>query len=197
MGKVTKKSVSACDIRGLLQHKKNFEDLFNQFYVPLVNYAFRLLHDRDAAKDIVQDVFCHLWDNRAELDITIPIQAFLYKMAYTKCISSLRHQAIIRKYAELAMTDIYFQDIIQTPESEQNLINKDLNRYITEAIEHLPPRCKEIFLLSKIEHKTQKEIAHQLDLSEKTVENQMGIALTRLRKELEWLLATLILFKYF
>ena len=151
-----------------LQHgdKKSFETLFDQYYIPLVDYAYRLLHD-------------------------------LYKMVYTKCISSIRHQAVIQKYIEHSMLDIYFQELIQTPESELELINKDINHFINEAIDQLPPRCKEIFILSRIEHKSHQEIARQLNLSTKTIENQLTIALTRLRKELEWLLVAILFFKHF
>ncbi|MFR7875132.1 MAG: sigma-70 family RNA polymerase sigma factor [Butyricimonas paravirosa] len=79
-----------------------------------------------------------------------------------------------------------FPELIQTPESELELINKDINHFINEAIDQLPPRCKEIFILSRIEHKSHQEIARQLNLSTKTIENQLTIALARLRKELEW-----------
>ena len=182
-----------------LQHgdKKSFETLFNQYYIPLVDYAYRLLHDRDAAKDIIQDIFFQLWDKHSDLNIKTSLHSYLYKMVYTKCISSIRHQAVIQKYIEHSMLDIYFQELIQTPESELELINKDINHFINEAIDQLPPRCKEIFILSRIEHKSHQEIARQLNLSTKTIESQLTIALARLRKELEWLLVAILFFKHF
>lgn len=72
-----------------LQHgdKKSFETLFDQYYIPLVDYAYRLLHDRDAAKDIIQDIFFQLWDKHSDLNIKTSLHSYLYKMVYTKCIS--------------------------------------------------------------------------------------------------------------
>ena len=94
-----------------LQHgdKKSFETLFDQYYIPLVDYAYRLLHDRDAAKDIIQDIFFQLWDKHSDLNIKTSLHSYLYKMVYTKCISSIRHQAVIQKYIEHSMLDIYFR----------------------------------------------------------------------------------------
>lgn len=175
--------------------KKCFERLFKEHYAPLTDYAYRILHDRAEAQDVVQDVFCKLWDGRESLDIRHSLSAYLYKMAYTNCMASLRHQKVVQEYAEQEALDLYFKEVIQTPEAELNLINKDLRYYIDEAVEKLPPRCREIFILAQMEQKSHQEIAGQLGVSVKTVENQLGIAMTKLRKDLEWLLLFMMFFK--
>ena len=177
--------------------KKKFETLFTKHYPPLVEYVYRIIHDREAAKDIVSEIFCQLWDERWNLDIQYSFQSYLYKMAYHKSISSLRHQVVIQKYIATSTADLYFQQIIQTPEEEMDLLSKDFYHYLMEAVDKLPPRCKEIFILSKIEHKSHQKIAEMLNISVKTIETQLSIALTRLRKELNWMLLIIVYFNIF
>jgi len=177
--------------------KKKFELLFTRHYPSLVEYVYRIVHDHEAAKDIVSEIFCQLWDERLNLAVRYSFQAYLYKMAYHKSISSLRHQTVVQKYIATSTADLYFQQIIQTPEEEMDLLSKDFHRHVMEAVDKLPPRCKEIFILSKIEHKSHQEIAGMLGLSVKTIEAQLSIALTRLRKELNWLLLLIAYFKIF
>ena len=83
----------------------------------------------------------------------------------------------------------YFSEIVQTPEAELALLGENINNALREAIDKLPERCREVFVLSKIEELSNKEIAERLNISVKTVEVQMTKALSRLRKELEWLLS--------
>lgn len=176
---------------------KVFERLFKLYYEALCDYAYRLLHDREEAKDIVQDIFCMLWDKREGLNVQSSLGAYLYKTVYTRCVMSMRHQKVVREYVAQSMLDLYFQEIIQTPEAELKLRDKDLNRFIWEAVDKLPPRCREIFILSKIEHLSHQEISKRLNVSEKTIENQMTIAFERLRKDLEWLLWLILVVKTF
>lgn len=174
-----------------------FEQLFKLHYERLCGYAFRLLHNREDAKDIVQDIFCQLWDNREKLEVKVSLDAYLYKMVYTRCVMSMRHQKVVKEYVEQAALDLYLQEVVQTPEAELKLRDKDLHRFIQEAIDKLPPRCREIFTLAQIDHLSHKEIAVRLNVSEKTIENQMTIAFERLRKDLEWLLVLLLVVKHF
>lgn len=178
-------------------NKKAFEDLFEHFYVPLVDYAWRLLHDKEIAKEIVQEIFCQLWEKHSELEITISLQAYLYKTTYTKSLNTIRHQKIIQKYMDHALLDLYFQEILQTPEAESQLFNQDTGRYIAQALEQLPPRCREIFTLSKMQHLSNEQIACRLNISLKTVANQLSLSLSLLRKELEWLLVFIVIIHKF
>ena len=91
-------------------------------------------------------------------------------------------------YINQELLDFYFSKVVETPEAELLLVEEDLIGAIQEAVERLPERCREIFELSKMEGLSNKQVAEKLDISVKTVENQMTIAFSRLRKELEWLL---------
>lgn len=196
MEREANKGKTSIDIEKLRSGDKGcFEALFKQYYVPLTDYAYRILHDREEAQDVVQDVFCKLWDKREGMDIRCSLNAYLYKMVYTACMASIRHQKVVQEYATKEALDLYFQEVMQTPESELNLINKDLRYFIDEAVAQLPPRCREIFVLAQMEHRSHQEIAEQLNLSPKTVENQLAIAMVKLRKDLEWLLLVIFMFK--
>mgnify|MGYP002740571530 FL=1 len=95
---------------------------------------------------------------------------------------------MVNNYADRELLDFYFSEIVQTPEAELALQNEDIRKALEEAINKLPERCREVFVLSKVEELSNKEIAEKLNISVKTVEVQMTKALSRLREELEWVL---------
>ena len=90
--------------------------------------------------------------------------------------------------------DFYFSTVIQSPEAEMELWRADMTKALDEAIATLPEKCREVFILSKVEGLKNREIAEKLNISEKTVERHMSIALSRLREELDWLLQIILFF---
>ena len=100
---------------------------------------------------------------------------------------------MVNNYVDREMLNFYFSEIIQTPEAELALLDEDINNALQEAIDKLPERCREIFVLSKMDEMSNKEIAEYLSISVKTVEIQMTKALSRLRMELEWLLCVIFI----
>lgn len=165
-----------------------FALIFRTYFAALFNYACRIIRDEEQADDVVQDAFCRLYENRSTITIHFSLRSYLYRSVYNGCIDLIRHQKIVNHYIDAEMLDFYFTRILQHPEAELALQDKDISRAVQEAIDTLPNRCKEIFCLSKLEGLSNKQIAEQLEISLKTVEAQMTTAFVRLRKELEWLL---------
>lgn len=116
------------------------------------------------------------------------MRPYLYRSVYNSCIDAIKHQKVENNYINQELLDFYFSKVVETPEAEQALLDEDLKGAIQDAINKLPERCREIFVLSKVDGLSNKQISEQLNISMKTVEAQMTTAFVRLRKELGWLL---------
>lgn len=160
-------------------NKGAFEILFKQYYRMLVIFAAKYLRSIEEAEELVQQVFVSFWEKAARTDINISLKAYLYRWTANACINRIKHLKIKDKYAQYAVTEIQnsFDDNLQFTEP-------DLKEKIDKAIDNLPAKCREIFIKSRFENKKNHEIATELGISEKTVENQMTIALKKLRADL-------------
>jgi len=158
----------------------NIEKLFKENYKSLCNVVFRIINDWDASEDVVQEMFLKLWRKKEEIKIESSLKGYLFKAASNSAINYLQSQKKEKLKEELS-------DKIknsQIAEETINLDGKELQKKIEEALNKLPPKCKVIFLLSRQEGMKYQEIADELDISIKTVENQMGIALKKMKEEL-------------
>jgi RNA polymerase sigma-70 factor, ECF subfamily len=153
-----------------------FEQMYRQHYTRLRNTAWTMTGDKDAAHDLVQEVFVRLWHRHTELDHILNQPAYLLRAVMNASLTFLERRKR-NAPAELDRTS-------GTSASDDNVIYKELEQKVNEALDKLPPRCKAIFLLSRFEERSYKEIAAIMGLSLKTVENQMGIALKKMRDEL-------------
>ncbi len=165
-----------------------FDTIYREYFARLVNYADRIVHDSEAAHSVVQGVFVHLWERKEGLDSITSLQAYLFRAVYNACINSLEHKRITDILHDDRWRDFYFTTVVQSPDAEQLMSDKEINDAIEEAVASLPARCREIFVLSKMHGYKNHEIAKKLNISEKTVEAQISIALRRLREKLQWLL---------
>lgn len=166
----------------------SFEWLFETYYTPLVRYAFTMLKDEFAAEDITQSVFVSIWESKNRLHIHTSAKALLYKSVYFRCINHINRKKTEKKVMDgIGESEYHHSD---------DLEYQELDEKIRSAIDLLPKECKKIFLLSRLEDLKYKEIAERLDLSVKTIENQMGKALRILRNELkDYLILILICLK--
>jgi len=155
--------------------EKAFELIFRLYYKPLKQYAQNLLLNEHLCEDIVHEVFINIWQNRKELKITSP-RNYLYTMVKNKALNQLRHDIVKQKYIE---------EVNNT--SSDFILDEDSNCYeiskILETIYSLPEQCKKIFIMSRMHGLKHAEIAEDLNISVKTVKNQIGKALKRLREE--------------
>lgn len=167
---------------------KGIESVFQQYYRPLCLYALHYLHDLDEAEDVVQDCFVRLLEaekrdansSASSLSVSNPqnLKSFLYASVRNACIDKLRRKNPIAQ-------DISPSDLLGIISDEQAVDSSSREAELWTAIEQLPERCREIFLMSKRDGMTYREIAEELCLSEKTVEHQISKALKTLRGKKE------------
>lgn len=154
----------------------SFRELYDLYYTPLCDYLNLYTKDIQVIEDVIHDVFLKLWENKDSLDISY-IKTYIFHSAKNQILNYLRNEA-----NRSSLLEKWFQQQIEDRNATNNSFDTDkLFAVVLEAIDTLPPKCKELFLLSKIENKTYREIAVLKDLSIKTVENQMGIALKKIR----------------
>jgi len=165
-----------------------FEMLFRTYYQPLCNYAFTFVQDRDEAEEIVQSTFLNIWEKRENLSIHTGVKPYLYAMVRNACLNVLKHEKIKQQHAtmEMAIAERSIESVART------VIASELEGKIHDAMDHLPEQCRLIFKLSRFEDLKYAEIAEQLNISIKTVENQMGKALRIMREQLRDYLPLLI-----
>lgn len=154
----------------------DFESLFRQHHKGLCDLAFNIVRDAEAAKDIVQEVFFKLWKNRQQVNFENQIKHYLFKATAHTSLNYLRFN---KKLVSLD-NGTPLQDLVAATGKEEALY-EELELRVRQAIEKLPPKCKAIYILSRHEGMKYSEIAEVLQISHKTVENQMGIALHKLR----------------
>lgn len=159
----------------------SFKYFFDRYYFDLCNFVHVYLHDQVLAEEIVQDIFVFFWENREKLKINTSVKAFLFSASKFKSLNLLRDTKTKRRIVEnIGKTEPFY-----TTEQDSSYIDTDEFKKILDlAIDQLAPKCREIFLLSKRNDLTNNEIAVQLGISVKTVENQMTIALKKLREYL-------------
>lgn len=157
------------------------DQLFRRYYVGLCRTAVRLVKDTAAAEDIVQELFAGLWTRRANLPAdTLAIEPYLRRAVRNRSLNYLRDRKRI-PVDDGELPDLASED---SSPAEAHESNEDLRSRIDAAIDRLPERCRLVFVMSKVEQMQQREIAEALDISIKTVENQMTRAYKFLRQYL-------------
>jgi RNA polymerase sigma-70 factor (ECF subfamily) len=166
-----------------------FEMIFKSYYEPLCNYAFTFILDRDEAEEIVQATFLNVWEKRGTITIETSLKAYLYRAVRNSCLNTIKHAIIKRKHAAETM---FVSDKSHEAVS-QSVISSELDQKIGDALLVLPEQCRLVFKMSRFEELKYAEIAEQLNISIKTVENQIGKALKIMREELKEYLPILIM----
>ncbi len=137
-----------------------------------------------AAEEITGEVFIVLWEKREQLSETTSLNAYLYKSIQNKCLNYIKHQKVENLYFNYLQKNNLLDACAD--EIENGFNDKELARQIKSAVESLPEKCRQVFIMSRYEDMKYKDIALKLDISVKTVERHMGIALERLRKILKY-----------
>lgn len=166
-----------------------FEQLFKTHFVHLCNFAYQYTNDTDAAKDITQKVFIHLWENRTQMDPQKALKSYLFTSVRNRSLNYIRDN---KKYRS-RLLDVEIEDLDLTFE-EDDLALEELKEKVQEALAELPEKCRQVFEMSRFQHMKYKEIAEELDLSVKTVEAHMSRALKGLKEHLKDYYFLIILF---
>jgi len=170
--------------------KRSFEELFRSFFPSLVLFAQKYVPDQDTAKEIVHNVFINLWEKRQQVDTGSPLKSYLFTSVHNRCLNYIRDQKKFDK------DDTIFQRLDSTDFSDgvYRLEEQELEQRIYDALQSLPEKCREIFMMNRFDGLKYAEIAEKLGISVKTVETQMSKALKILREKLIDYLGMIILF---
>ncbi len=170
-----------------------FEAVFRTYYEDLSRYAFSILKRREESEDLVQQVFVNFWEKREQTIISGSLKSYLFRSVHNQSLNLIKHEKVKANYVEHSQ---YFNTKYHS-EVEEELEGKELEGKIAEAIDTLPNQCRKIFIMNRMESLKYKEIADQLDISIKTVENQIGKALKVLRGSLASYLSVILMWIIF
>jgi RNA polymerase sigma-70 factor (ECF subfamily) len=154
-----------------------YKQLFQLFYPSLVSFSVSIIRSKELSEEIVSDVFIKIWEKRHQLDKVENLTYYLFTAVKNKCLNQLQSQKN-KDGLEIVDTVFEFKSLYHDP--EQKLISAETIREIQNAIQELPPRCRLIFKLVKEEGLKYKEVAELMQVSIKTVENQMSLAFKKI-----------------
>lgn len=167
-----------------------FNTLFRKYYTVLCRFIMTYTHDFSSAEEIIQELFVALWEGRKKIKIATSVKTYLYIAAKNRTLNYLKTDKA-RYYLQDDFT--IFELETKNPDDDDDNM-KQFIPLLEKAIKKLPKKCSVIFQLHRFEGLTYDEIAQYLDISKKTVENQISIALKKLREELSPQIGSLHLF---
>jgi RNA polymerase sigma-70 factor, ECF subfamily len=172
-----------------------FEYVFRKYFVKLCLYAKHFVRDKEAAEEIVEEFFCFFWGNSRQIIINSSLSGYIYISIHNRCLKYLRQEKIRHKYIEngqYIFTDKELLETVSDDYPDANLVSRELEDIIYDAIKSLPEQCRNVFSLSRFENLSYYEISVKLGISVNTVKTQMGRALQKMRIRLKEYLVVLI-----
>ncbi|NML20125.1 RNA polymerase sigma-70 factor [Pseudoflavitalea sp. G-6-1-2] len=156
-----------------------YRELFYLFHPPLLQFAQSFVRSPEMAEEIVSDVFIRIWERRAQLQNIDNLAVYLYVSTRNTALKYLmRHQ----KQASISLDDLKVELESPHQDPEKILLSAEMTKKVKEAIDHLPPRCKMVYKLIREDGLRYKEVAEILNISIKTIDNQLAIALKKIGK---------------
>jgi len=150
-----------------------FEEVYNRYSSRLYSSAYNILRNKQACEDLVQELFVDLWLKREHLKI-FKLRSYLYTSVRNKVLMTLRSGRVV---LELEVVEMLTNEFA----ADSHVLQKEINENLERGISELPEKCREVFVLSRKQQLSHKEIANLLNISVKTVENHLTIALKHLR----------------
>lgn len=168
-----------------------YQDLFYLFYKPLLSFSNAFVRSRELSEEIVSDVFIRIWERRAQLQEVENLKVYLYVSTRNTALKYLLRK---QKQASIGLDDLQVELESQHHNPEQLLLTAELMNRLAQAIDDLPPRCKMVYKLIKEDGLRYKEVAEILNISIKTIDNQLAIALRKIGKAININLRKLVCF---
>jgi RNA polymerase sigma-70 factor (ECF subfamily) len=153
-----------------------YKRVFHQYYRPLTLFAAKFIGDIDEAKEVVQEFFVRFWLRHRDIHIRVSLKTYLYQGVRNACINYIEADRVKQRRLSEYKHPTYSEE-----NALEAMVLSEKEDTIMRTIELLPQKCREIFTMSRIQRKSNREIADELQLSIKTVETQISIALKRLR----------------
>lgn len=154
-----------------------YSEIFERYKTILYKHAFRLLNDEDEANDVIQDVFLSIWQKKDALNLKTSLSAYLYGSVRNRIFDMISHQKVVAKYADSIRAYFEAGQYI----TDEQVRARELAAIIEKEIAALPPKMRMVFELSRREELSYKNIGAQLNISEKTVKQQVHNAVKILR----------------
>lgn len=161
-----------------------FKIIYKKYFNVLHAYSLHIVSKAEVAEDIVQEVFLECWDRRASIDVVASLKPYLYTLTRRKSIDFLRKSEtknLLFSEVETHLDQLFFETLAL----DERIDMREIGQIIEETILLLPPKCKEVFLLSRENGMKNRQIAETLDLSIKTVEKHITRAIKQIRSALE------------
>ncbi len=162
--------------------KKAFQELFERYAPKLYHFSIKYLKNEADAEELVQDVFLKIWERRDMIDSSLNLEAYIFKIAVNTIYDLIRHKNVKNAFSEFIRKD-YTDSVNSTWDS---IIYGEVKTIIEKLTAQLPEQRRRVFQLSKIEGLTNDEIAKRLNISKRTVENQLYRAIAFLKQHLEY-----------
>jgi RNA polymerase sigma-70 factor (ECF subfamily) len=161
--------------------KDAFKLLYNRYNKKLYYFSLRYLGDNEEAEELVQSVYINIWEHRKSLDETMSVKNYIYRSAVNYIYNYLKKKAIRARFVETELQ----KGELQSNQTYDQIFFHDLESSISSIVETLPPQQQKIFQLSRLEGLSHEEIAKNLDLSVRTVENQIYRALKIIKSKVK------------
>lgn len=172
-----------------LETQKCFSQIYSTYFIKMTRFSQAYVIAEEDAENIVQDIFLYLWEHPEFFRTIDNMDAFLFTLVKNRCLNFLKHSLYInekKRTLETAEEQEMQMNLYSLQQFDESFLTiSEVENLIDEVIGKLPERCREIFILSRMEGLKYKEIAKRLDISVNTVENQMSIALHKLKVELK------------
>jgi len=164
--------------------QKAFEHLFSIYFARLNDFAKNVVRDDVISQDIVQEVFVKVWESSAEIE-SINVEAFLFRLVRNRCIDYIKHIKVVNNRMQEVHISAKYEELYRIDfigNEPYVLIEQELKTKIERTIQGLPERCREVFIMSRMDGLKNKEIAEKLDINIKNVERHISRAMQSFRQ---------------